>query len=149
MKDEEALAKVLPSILTTKRFDMSTVLGAIGGGLKKTAMKATGCLLVVICLPLVIFGLVSGNWTAVLISIAVTCAIVITAFKVIEYKVKKSFNNKMPMGGNAEDAPPAAGPLDELQRRQRIDQLLAEAGLPALAKVEPYFPEEDEFDVLG
>ena len=149
MKDEEALARILPSILTTKRLDMSTFIGAIGGGLKKTAMKATGCLLIVICLPLVIFGLVSGNWTAVLISIGITCAIVITAFKVIEHKVKNSVMGKMPMANDDNGAPPAAGPLGDAMRRERIDRLLAAAGLPALAQVEPHFPEDNEFDVLG
>ena len=148
LTDVEALAKLLPSILTTKRFDMSTVLGALGGGLKKTAMKATGCLLIVICLPLVIFGLVSGNWTAVLISIAITCAVVITAFKVIEYKVRNSVMGKMPMTNERDQAPPAAGPLDQSQRRQRIDQLLAATSLPTLAEVEPLFPEENELDLL-
>ena len=149
LTDAEALAKLLPSILTTKRFDMSTVLGALGGGLKKTAMKATGCLLVVICLPLVIFGLVSGNWTAVLISVAATCVVVIAAFKVIEYKVKNSLMGKMPVANEGDQAPPAAGPLDESQRRERIDQLLAAANLPTLAEVETLFPEENAFDLLS
>ena len=149
LKDEEALAKVLPSILTTARLDVSTVIGALGGGLKRTAVKATGCLLVVICLPLVVFGLVSGDWTAVLISIAVTCAVVIAVFKVIERKVKNSLMGKMAMKNEGDGAPPAAGPLDEARRRQRIDRLLAAAGLPALSQVEPYFPEEDEFALLG
>ncbi len=149
LNDSEALAKILPSILTTKRFDMSTVMGAIGGGLKRTAMKATGCLLMVICLPLVIFGLVSGNWTAVIISIAATCAVVIAAFKVVEYKVKNSLMGNMPMVNDGGEAPPAAGPLDDSLRRQRIDQLLTAASLPCLADVEPLFPEENEFDLLG
>ncbi|NLX95808.1 MAG: hypothetical protein GXY83_06500 [Rhodopirellula sp.] len=147
LKEAEALAKILPVILSTKRFDMSTVLGALGGGLKKTAAKATGCLLVVICLPLVIFGLVSGNWKAVLISIAITCGVVIVAFKTIEHRIKRSFMSKVPGAGD-DRAPPAAGPLDESTRRQRIDHLLVAAGLPRLSEVEPLFPKESELDLL-
>lgn len=147
MKEAEALAIILPTVLSTKRFDMSTMLGALGGGIKKTAVKATGCLLMVICLPLVIFGLVSGNWRAVLISIAVTCAVVIAAFKVIEYRFKRAFMGKLPRAGNG-NAPPAAGPMEESARRKRIDQLLVSAGLPRLAEVEPLFPEKSELDLL-
>ncbi|NUQ63343.1 MAG: hypothetical protein HUU20_12760 [Pirellulales bacterium] len=148
LREAEALAKLLPTILSTKRFDISTVLGALGGGLKKTAMKATGCLLIVLCLPLVIFGLVSGNWKAVLISIAITCAVVIAAFKMIERRVKRSFASKVPGAGD-DRAPPAAGPLEEPLRRQRIDQLLIAAGLPRLVEVEPLFPKKSELDLLG
>ncbi len=148
MTEAEALAKILPAILSTKRFDMSTVLGALGGGLKKTAMKATGCLLVLICLPLVVFGLVSGTWKPVLISIAITCGVVIVVFKVIERRVKRSFMNKMPRAVDDRRAPPAAGPLEPSARRDRIDQLLAAAGLPTLAAVEPLFPEKSELNLL-
>lgn len=149
MTDAEALAKILPVILSTKRFDMSTVMGAMGGHLKKTAMKATGCLLVVICFPLLIFGLVSGNWQPVFISIAVTCGVVMAAFKVIEYKFKKSFLSNLPGANDERKAPPAAGPLDKAQRRQRIDKLLSAAALPKLSEIEPLFPEESELDLLS
>lgn len=149
MEEAEALAKLLPSILSTKRLDMSIVLGALGGGLKKTAAKATGCLLMVICLPLVIFGLVSGSWKPVLISIAITCGVVFVAFKVIEYRVRRSFMGKIPMANEGDKAPPSAGPMEEAQRRERIGRLLVAAGLPGLAVVEPLFPEESELDLLG
>lgn len=148
LKEAEALAKLLPSVLSTKRFDMGSVLDALGGGLKRTAIKATGCLLAVICLPLVIFGLVSGNWKAVLISIAITCGVVIVVFKTIERRVRKSFQRNMPSAADRSDAPPAAGPLDESERRRRIDGLLASAGLPGLAEVEPLFSEEGELGLL-
>ncbi len=148
LDDAEALAKILPAILSTKRFDMSVVLGVLGGGLRKTAMKATGCLLAVICLPLLIFGLVSGDWKAVLISIAITCGEVIVVFKTIEHRFKKSFQSKLPGSGVGVKAPPAAGPLDESMRRRRVDELLAAAGLPSLAKVEPLFSQDDDLDLL-
>jgi hypothetical protein len=146
MKETEALARILPTALSTKRFDISTVMGAMGGHLKKTAMKLTGCLLVVICSPLAIFGRVSGNWKAVLITIAITCGLVMVAFKLLEYRFKKSFLDKMP--GADQQAPSAAGPLEPAARRQRIDQLLSAAGLPRLAEVEPLFPKDDELDFL-
>ena len=147
MSEAEALAKILPTVLSTKRFDMSTMLGALGGGIKKTAVKATGCLLMVLCLPLVVFGLVSGNWRAVLISIAVTCVVVIAAFKLIEHRFKRAILGKFPRQG-ANGVPPAAGPLEKSTRRKRIDELLASAGLPRLAEVEPLFPEKSELDLL-
>jgi hypothetical protein len=149
LSDAEALAKILPVILSTKRFDMSTVFGALGGGIKRTAVKATGCLLFVVCLPLVIFGLVSGNWKAVGISVGVTVAVVIAAFKYIEYRFKRSFRKKVSDVGSISEAPPAAGPLDESLRRQRLDGTLAQARLPRLSEVEPLFPKQSELDLLS
>lgn len=149
LSDAEALAKILPMILSTKQFDVSTVMGALGAGLKRTAMKATGCLLFVICLPLVVFGLVSGNWKAVGISIGITCLVVIALFKMVEYRFKRSFRNKV-SGAEADGkSPPAAGPLDASLRRQRLDALLARSHLPKLSEVEPLFPRESELDLLS
>jgi hypothetical protein len=102
----------------------------------------------VLCFPLVIFGLVSGSWQPVLISIAITCGVVIAAFKVIEHKFKKSVMGAMPNRGDERLAPPAAGPLEPEPRRQRIDRLLAAEGLPKLAEVEPLFEENPMLDFL-
>lgn len=146
--DAEALAKVLPIILSTKRFDMNSVLGAIGGGIKRTAVKATGCLLLVICFPLVVFGAVSGAWTSVLISVAITTVAVVLAFKLVEYRFRKSFASRIPSASREDRAPPVAGPLDEQMRRQRVDQLLTAASLPPLSQVELLFPKESELDLL-
>jgi hypothetical protein len=128
---------------------MSSLVGAMGGQFKKLAIKATGCLLAVICFPMVIFGLVSGNWKAVGISIGVTCAAVIIAFKLIERRLKKTFLGAVPQERISQRAPPAAGPLDPPQRRQRIDCLLAAARFPRLAEIEPLFPKESEPDLLA
>ncbi len=149
LEETEALAKILPLVLSTKRFDISAIWGVLSGSLKNTARKATGCLLVVICSPLVIFGLISGNWKPVGISVAITCAVVIAAFKVMTYRFKRAFASTLPDTGAAdEEAPPAAGPQEESLRRERIEQLLVSAGLPGLAEVEPLFPEESELDLL-
>jgi hypothetical protein len=147
MSEPEALAKVLPIILSTQRFDMQSVLGAMGASLKNTAIKATGCLLLVICLPLVVFGAVSGNWREVGIAIAVTSIVVIVLFKIIEFRVRRSFSRTLPPRQELR-GPPVAGPLDKAERRDRLDGLLASAGLPPLAKVEPLFPKESELDLL-
>ena len=61
MSTEAALAKILPLILSKEQFNMQAVMGAIGGGVKKYAVKATGCLLAILCLPLILFGIFSGN----------------------------------------------------------------------------------------
>jgi len=149
LDEPKALAKILPIVLSTKQFDISAVFGAIGGGLKKMAVKATGCLLFVLCLPLLIFGLVSGSWKPVLITVAIMTAVVIAAFKFIEYRFKRSFRKSMPLSEEDTQPPPVAGPLDEEERRRRVDQFLAAANLPSLADVEPLFPEESELDLLS
>ena len=111
-------------------------------------MKATGCLLCVICLPLVVFGLVSGNWKAVGISIGITCLLVTALFKILEYRVKKSFRDKVSDVSPGSEAPAAAGPLDEsLRRTTGCDP--GSRRLPKLTEVEPLFPKETELDLLS
>ena len=143
---EQALAKLLPMILSTERFSLANFVGAIGGSLKKTAIKGTGCLLIVICSPLLIFGAVSGNWTAVLITVAIVLLLTIIAFKVIENKIKRGFKNKLSNSAlsETETGPATAGPLDPKERRRSLDKLLAAAGFPSLSKVEPLFPPKSE-----
>ena len=141
---EQALVKVVPMLLSTERFDMSTFFGAIGGSLKKTAMKATGCLLIVICSPLLIFGAISGNWTAVLITVAVVVVLVAVIFKVLERKVARSMKSSLSRGQAEPTGPATAGPLDADARRQALDQLLAAAGFPPIKKLEPNFPPKNE-----
>ncbi len=130
---EQALAKLLPVILSTKRFNLATFVSAIGGSLKKTAIKGTGCLLIVICSPLLIFGAVSGNWKAVLITVGVVLLLTIIAFKVIENKIKRGFKSKLSQASIDEDetGPATAGPLDPAERRRTLDKLLSAAGFPS------------------
>lgn len=146
---EQALAKLLPMILSTERFNLANFVGAIGGSLKKTAIKGTGCLLIVICSPLLIFGAVSGNWKAVLITVAIVLLLTVIAFKVIENKIKRGFKNKLSHSAfrETESGPATAGPLDPTERRKALDKLLAAAGLPSLSKVEPFFPPKDELGI--
>ncbi|MFO1063348.1 MAG: hypothetical protein U0892_05725 [Pirellulales bacterium] len=147
LSTEAALGTFMPLMLSTERMSLSGALEAIGGSLKKTAMKATGCLLVVICSPLLIFGAVSGNWTAVLITVAIMVLLTMIGFVTIERKVKRSFAAKMPQG-ERDDRFSAAGPLDKAERRKRMKALLAEAGLPSLEKVEPYMAPVSEFGLF-
>ncbi len=147
MNEQQALAKFLPIVLSTKRFDMDTVFGAIGGSLRKTALKGVGCLFIAVCTPLLLFGLFSGNWTAVLISVLVTAIIFFVGFKIVEYRFKKKFKDTVPKHEESK-APPVAGPLDENERRARLDELLKNAGFPSLDVIEPQFA-KDEFGLLG
>ncbi len=140
LSTEKALAKIVPTILSTDRLDISTFLGAIGGSLKKTAMKATGCLLIVICSPLLIFGAVSGNWKAVLITVGIVIVLVAIVFKLIERGVARSMKNALSRDQGAPTGPATAGPLDAEVRRQSLDQLLAAAGFPAIKTFESLFP---------
>jgi hypothetical protein len=148
LSDEAALAQFLPVVLSTKQFNLSSIMSSLGGGLKRTAMKATGCLVIVLCVPIVVFGLISGDWTSVGITCAVVVVLAIGTFKIVEYRFSRWFKGKIPQPDSAGDPPPVAGPLDERARRQRVDALLAIAKLPPLAKIEPLFPEESELDAL-
>ncbi|MEX0792077.1 MAG: hypothetical protein WD045_03015 [Pirellulaceae bacterium] len=137
MAEIDALGSLLPRVLTIKRFDMNELADQIGSGVKGFAKKATGCLLMVICLPLLIFGAVSGQWQAVGITVLVTAVVVAVIFKVIEYRVRRWYRESIPTAEPEDD--PAAGPLDERARRARLDRLLLVAGFPPLEEVEPRF----------
>lgn len=150
MTDAEALGKFLPTVLSTKRFDISTMFGAVGGQLKKTAIKATGCLLMVLCAPVLLFGAISGNWQAALITVAIVALCVAITFKVIEGKFKRKFAmpERTQDEGSGPARPPVAGPMDPRERRNRLDQLLKAAAFPALSEIEPHFSDEPLLDDL-
>ena len=146
LKPEQALARFIPTILSTERVSMDRVFSAIGTSLRRTAIKGTGCLLFVICLPVLIFGAVSGNWRAVLITVGITVALVVAVFMILDASVRKKFRNAIQrdddqLVGKA----PAAGPLDKAQRREALDKLLSAAGLPSISKIEPHFPALNAF----
>ena len=149
LSDVQAVAAFLPGVLTTLQFEPSLILSAIGGSLKRTAIKATGCLLVVISLPLVIFGLVSGNWQAVLITIGILVALAVALFKWIEHRFKKKFAGVLPRSDGSGGKIAAAGPATDSERRTRIDRLLQSAGLPTLAELEPHMMLIDERSLLA
>ena len=145
LSTEKALAKLLPMLMSTHRMSFGSLFSVIGGAVKKTAMKATGCLVVVVCLPIFIFGLVSGNWTAVAWTIGITVSLAVVAFKLVEWQVAKKFRQSIDAAEDEQNihGSPTAGPLDKSQRRVALDALLATAGLPAISKIEPLVTKED------
>ncbi len=149
MTHAEAVAKVVPLILSTQQFDANAMLGAIGGGLKGFANKAVGCLLIVLSLPLVIFALVSGNWQSALIAIAVTSLIVIGLYQFVIYRFKRAVRKGLSQVDQQRPNALVAGPQDEEARRQRVDQLLKLAKLPRLAEVEHLFSKKTGLELLA
>jgi hypothetical protein len=139
---------LVPKILSTKRIDLGAIFGAIGGQLKKTAAKATGCLTVLLCAPVLLFGVISGNLKAAAITIAIVVVAVIVVFKYIELRFKRKFTDG-PIGKHAahqdssRSRAAVAGPLDAAQRRGRLDELLAAAGLPPLVAIEKHIDPDD------
>ena len=148
MTQSEALAEFLPALMSTRKFNLSSIMGAIGGGMKKKAIQATGCLLALICLPILIFGVFSGQWKAVGITILTVILLVVIAFKVIEFRIKNKFK-KIPLPKEeTSDGPPVSGPLDKTKRQQCLDELLTRAGCPSFSQVKSECPDafDDEYD---
>ncbi|MBB3209367.1 hypothetical protein FHS27_005207 [Rhodopirellula rubra] len=149
MRDAEALAKLTPKILSTKRIDLGSVLAMFGGKVKKTAVKATGCLTVILCIPVLLFGLIAGKMQAAMITILIVCVAVAIVFKLIERKFKRKFNDG-PIGmhagqqGESGARAPVAGPLDPTERRTRLEELLLAAGMPSLSEIEIHVREDEE-----
>ncbi|NOZ41226.1 MAG: hypothetical protein GXP24_13520 [Planctomycetes bacterium] len=149
MTEVDVLAKILPVVISTEQFSLGTVFGVIGGGMKKFAKKATGCLGVVLCIPLVLFGVFSGNWTAVLYAIGATAVVVVGLYMFVARKFRKAVTKNMPAQDNDETSTAVAGPQEEEARKARIDQLLAAAKLPPLAEIEPHFPDVSGLELLA
>ncbi|EMI43057.1 putative membrane protein [Rhodopirellula sp. SWK7] len=149
MSDAEALAKLTPKILSTKRIDLGSVLAMFGGKVKRTAVKATGCLTVILCIPVLLFGLIAGKMQAAMITILIVCVAVAIVFKLIERKFKRKFNDG-PIGmharqqGESGTRAPVAGPLDPTERRTRLEELLLAAGMPSLSEIEVHVSEDEE-----
>ncbi len=148
MSDIDVLAKILPLVLSTAQVNANMILGSLGGGVKKLAKKATGCLVFLLCIPLVLFGAFSGNWTAVLYSMGATAGVIVGLYLYVARKVRKAVTDKMP---NTDDEPEfvVAGPLEAEARKARIDQLLVKANLPRLHEVEPHLPETTGLELLA
>jgi hypothetical protein len=149
MHTAEAVARVVPLILSTQQFDTEVMLNAIGGGLKSFANKAVGCLLIVLCLPLVVFGIVSGNWKYVFIAMGVTALLVLGAYRLLVLRFKRAVKKGLSQAEQPSAKPLVAGPQDEASRRKRIDELLKRAGLPRLAEAEPLFSKKSGLDLLA
>ncbi len=149
MSDVDVLAKILPVVLSTEQINVGAFMDAIGGGVKKFAKKATGCLIFVLCIPLVLFGVFSGNWTAVLYSIAATVVIIVGLYMLIARRFRKAVQKNLPQTAEDETTTVVAGPLEEDARKARINQLLVKAEMPKLEEVEPHFPEASGLELLA
>ena len=143
LSDAEALGMIAPQILSTKRFDLVDVFGEAGTKFKSFAKQATGCLVTVLAMPVVLFGLVSGDWRSAGITLAILVAIVVVVFKFVELKVRQNFRRSiigsLNAAGETNPHPSAAGPMDEQERRRQLNALLVGAGLPSIAEIEPHF----------
>ncbi|MGI9471504.1 MAG: hypothetical protein ACR2NZ_08235 [Rubripirellula sp.] len=149
MTEAEALGAFLPTVLSTKRFDLASVFNAVGGQLKKTAAKATGCFVGLICTPVLLFGAISGSWKAVFITVGIVVLFFVIVFKVVELRFKKKFAvAELASDGEEGERPAVVGPLNEQVRRQELDGLLQRAGLPSIAEIEPHFASESIEDLL-
>ena len=150
MSDAEVLGGFLPGLLSNKRLDMANLLGAMGGSLKKSAIKATGCLTFVLALPILLVAVFTGLWEESGYALLGLVVIVVIGFKVIEAKVKSKIQNVLGSSDDAmqEQRPPVAGPMDEAERRKRMDQMLKACQLPTLAEAEPYFDDVQQM-LLG
>lgn len=144
MSDAEAMAKITPAILSNKRFTFGAMLGVVGGELKSTAIKAAGCLVFALSVPILIFGLVAGNLQSAGIAVGSLIVVAAIIFKVIEHRIRRKLRDS-PLSDvdNDESAerPPVVGPMDDEQRRQQFDQLLSACTLPPISEQEPHFIE--------
>lgn len=140
LSDAEAIGMIAPMILSNKRVKFQDMLGEIGAGIKSAALRATGCLTLVLIVPVLLFALVSGDWRSAGITVAILIVAIGAVFKWIERKVLRRFNaNFQRRAGEPKvgtTRPDAAGPIDPIQRRRMLDELLVDAGLPSLTKVE-------------
>lgn len=143
MSDSEVLAKFIPQVLSAKKMDFGEMFNAVGGSLRKTAMKATGCLVIVLSLPILIGGLFFGKLKEAGYAVGTLVLIVVIAFKFIEFRLKGKFK-KGPfnqLNTVSENRPPVAGPLNPQERQRELDKLLKACGFPTVSELQPHFPE--------
>ncbi|WP_182867696.1 hypothetical protein [Stieleria mannarensis] len=144
MTSAQALGPLVPILLMTERIDPAMMLGELGKSFKGLMAKLVGLVTVLVCLPFVVFALITGNWKTGGITIGVIVALVVIGFKLVEAKWRRGFAATMrdvgsDLAGPDADQPSVAGPQDPRQRREQLDRLLARAGLPSIADIEPHF----------
>lgn len=143
MSAAEALGTVVPALLMTERVDPAMVLGEIGKSFKGFMAKLVTGVTMLVCLPFVVFALISGNWKTGGITIGIIVVLVAVGFKLVERKLRRGFAAKMaPLRSDAngdDDNQVVAGPVETGERKRKLDQLLQTAGLPRLAEIEPHF----------
>lgn len=147
MSEAEALAVLAPSVLSNKRFSLSSAFGELGSRFKKSAIKATGCLTTFLCLPFVFFAWSREDWRIAVFSIAIVVTFVVIAFKYVERRIKKSFG--LPFNDDENDTViPVAGPLDMEKRAEAFEQILQKCKLATLADIAPLMTKHDPDDLL-
>lgn len=134
MTSDAAIAVLTPMILSTERFSLRAVFDALGQRLKGTAIQATGCLTIILCIPFLVIGWMRNDWRLAVTAVATVVALTVIAFKFMEYRMKRWFSFAEAPDS---DGPPVAGPLDKDQRREEFDQILRRAGFGSLAEIEP------------
>ncbi|MEM7477448.1 MAG: hypothetical protein AAF483_20885 [Planctomycetota bacterium] len=145
LSESKALAAFLQQVLSTKRMSIGNWLGAVGGSIKRTAIRATGCLTVILALPIVLSAIFMNKWKEAGFALATLVAIVVVAFKFVEFLLKSKFQASV-LAAKDEDLesqrPPTAGSKDATDRKQKLGELLATCNLPCLAEIEPFYDED-------
>lgn len=140
LSDADAIGMIAPKILSIKQVVFQDMFGEIGAGIKSAALRATGCLTMVLCFPIVLFALISGDWRSAGITIAILVGIIVVIFKWVEQRVRRKFKTSFQLSPiqskMKSERPNAAGPTDPIERRKRLDELLVDAGLPSLNQAE-------------
>lgn len=147
MSEAQLIASFMQQVESTDGTSMKEVIDAIGGSLKSSAIKATGCLTLVLILPILLVGYFMSMWKEAGYAILTLIVIVIAVFKFVELKIKSKFQNS-PFAHRAneetgEGRPPAAGPLEEAERKRAINQSLSTCGMPALKEIETHYEDYD------
>ncbi|TWU04701.1 hypothetical protein [Stieleria varia] len=136
--DAQVLRLITSVLLSTDRFDLRQFYRMAGQQFKRSARRATGCLTTLLCMPLIIYALLSGNWKWPLILVTTVVVLVTLLFKSIEIAIKQKYSQSQLGDRGADRNPsraPAAGPLGPDQRRAALDKTLRAAGLPSLAEI--------------
>lgn len=142
MNDAKGLASFIPFMLQTEKVDMSHIMGEMGGAIKRTAIKAVGCLTLVLAFPILLTGLFMSKFKESLYAVATLAVVVIAIFKFAEWRFKSKFRNsalgQMARPEAEDNRPPVAGPLNKNERQSALDRLLASAGLPSWKEIQPH-----------
>jgi hypothetical protein len=149
LSEAESLGRVVPTILSIGKLDASLVVEKIGGEVKRTAVRLTGCFVLVICSPVILFSLISGNWKAGGITIAIVVILTTILFKLAEAKIRRRVNGlrtKLTGDRVVSKKSSSAGPLDSNTRREVLNQTLIRAGLPPLSKIEAFLVPDPELE---
>ena len=142
--DTQALAGFVP--LLVEQLDLDEMLSQIKSGCRGYVYRGFGCLAIVLAIPALIAGAVTGSWKGPFAFAGTLWALAYIAYLILATKMKRSFSQLADKKEQAKEMLPKLAPEDKSEREQIVRAALSDAGLPDFDQVQAFAETYDDDD---